>query len=87
MSEHTDELTLEFVTDFKALFDDRQPLALNLSKYQAWCLMAAIQLASKHPEGARTEPMKAAVMIARSIQESIALTPTLARVAELGWSG
>ena len=82
----SEPLSEDFVRDFKALFDDRQPVVLNLSKYQAWCLMAAIQLAFKHPEGARTEPVKVATMIARELQISIATTRTLARVAEMGWT-
>ena len=80
-------MSADFVRDFKALFDDRQTLELRLSKYQAWCLMAAIQLAFKHPEGQRTEPVKVATMIARDLQERIATTKTLAQVAEQGWSG
>jgi hypothetical protein len=77
----------EFVRDFKALHDDRQLITLQLSKYQAWCLMATVQLAHKHPEGGRTIPVRAATMIARDLQEQIATTPTLAHVAEQGWTG
>lgn len=79
-------MSAQFVADFKALHDDRQPIQLRLSKFQAWCLMAAVQLASKHPEGARTIPIQAATMIARDLQDQIASTPTLARIAEQGWT-
>jgi hypothetical protein len=82
-----EQLTSEFVADFKALHDDRECLTLKLSKFQAWCLMAAVQLASKHPEGGRTVPLRVSTMIARDLQEQIATTPTLARVAEQGWTG
>ena len=81
------ELTAEFVADFKALFEDPRPVLMPLSRYQAWCLMATVQLASKHPEGASTTPIQASITIARGLQDEIANTPMLKRVAEQGWTG
>jgi hypothetical protein len=80
------EMTEAFVRDFKALHDDPQHIELRLSKFQAWCLLAAIQLASKHPEGGRTVPLQVSRMIARDLQEAVSQTPTLRRIAELGWT-
>jgi len=82
----SEEIPEDFVRDFKALFEDPQPIELELSKYQAWCLMATIQLAFKHPQVAESSTMRAAVMIARGLQEIVSQTPALARVAERGWT-
>jgi hypothetical protein len=79
------ELDAEYVREFKALYDDRQPIILEISKYQAWCLMAAIQLAARHPAGSETAPVQEAIYIARSLQPEIASTPRLAAVAKAGW--
>ena len=75
-----------FVRDFKALAEDAEIIVLSLSRYQAWCLMATVQLAHKHPDGKRTAPVRAATMIARDLQEQIATTPALASIAEQGWT-
>ena len=86
MKAANEPMTEEFVRDFEALFKDPSPVTLKISKYQAWCLMAAVQLASRHPEGRTTAPVQAATMIARDLQSQISNTPTLARIAELGWT-
>lgn len=79
-------MTSEFVADFKALHDDPQLITLQLSKYQAWCLMAAVQLAFRHPLGRTTAPMQVATTIARDLQLDVSQTRLLAHIAELGWT-
>lgn len=80
-----DDLDAQFVGEFKALFDDTQPVIVEISKYQAWCLMAAIQLACRHPEARGKTPIEESVKIARTLQGAIALTPRLMAVAKAGW--
>jgi hypothetical protein len=80
-----DELDAEFVAEFNALYDDAQPIRLEISKYQAWCLMAAVQLAARHPSARETRPVSEAINIALGLQGSIAATPRLEAVAQAGW--
>jgi hypothetical protein len=80
-----EQLDAEFVRDFKALYDDEQPIALEITKYQAWCLMASVQLALRHPEAAEKSPVIEAVAIARRLQGVIAVTPRLKAIAAAGW--
>jgi hypothetical protein len=75
-----------FARDFEVLFYDKQSIQLEMSKYQAWCFLSAVQLASRHPLGRESTPMQTAMKMARAIQEAIATTPALANVAERGWS-
>lgn len=75
----------QFVAEFKALFDDPQPLDIQISKFQAWCLMAAVQLAAKHPQAMEYSAMVEACAIARVLQGTIAKTPRLISVAKKGW--
>ena len=85
MSNAVDELDADFVREFKALFDDPQSVVIEITKYQAWCLMATVQLARRHPEAAEKPPVIEAVDMARRIQKAIATTPRLIAVAAAGW--
>jgi hypothetical protein len=78
----------EFVEDFKALYDDETDVVLTLSKYHAWCVMSAIQLAQRHPEARKVSPIpiQVASEVAVAIQKEIATTPALAKVAQDGWA-
>lgn len=74
-----DEFTQEF-----AQLDQQPDIVLELSPTSAWCLMAQIQLACRHPSN--EGPSRAiAESIARDIQLVLATTPALAAVAEHGW--
>jgi hypothetical protein len=75
----------DFRQEFEAMYRDPAILPLESSRYRLWCLMGAVQLASRHPEAMQGETMRVAVQMARRIQHLIATTPALARVAEQGW--
>lgn len=75
----------EFIREFTALCQDRQPILLEITKYQAWCLLSAVQLAAKHPAGSETSPVQEAVYIVRGLQDAVAATPRLAAIARAGW--
>lgn len=75
----------QFEQDFADLCRDEQDVIVKLSKFQTWALMAAVQLASRHPSAATNEALKEAISIARGLQLGIASTPALAEVATMGW--
>jgi hypothetical protein len=81
----TDEVPDDFAREFEALYLDETILPFHTTAFRAWCMMAAIQLASRHPEAMKGPTLKVAVEMARHIQSVIATTPALARVAEQGW--
>jgi hypothetical protein len=85
MSAREPEPDAEFVREFTALCDDRESVVLEISKYQAWCLLASVQLAARHPGGCETAPVQEAVYIVRGLQKGIAFTPRLAAIAKAGW--
>ncbi len=80
-----DEIPTDFVRDFTALCHDERPVEIASTRYRLWCLFAAVQLASRHPNAMQTRPMQTAVEVARSIQALLSTTPALARIAEQGW--
>ncbi len=82
---HVEGVPDDFSREFEAMYNDPTVLHVASNRFRLWCLMSAVQLASRHPEGAQTTPMKVAVQMARRIQTLIATTPALARVAEQGW--
>lgn len=66
------------------LVSDPQPVILQLTKLQAWIVFMHLQLALRHPEN--TGPLSGvARQIALTLQELLATTPTLQRVAAMGW--
>jgi hypothetical protein len=81
----SEEIPADFQRDFAALWADETPIPLVLKPLQLWGLMCAVQLASKHPSARQTQPIAIAVEVARAIQDAIATTPALARIAEQGW--
>jgi hypothetical protein len=60
-------------------------MAFTATRYDLWCLMSAVQLASRHPTAMQSNAMHLAVDLARQIQSMIATTPALKRIAEMGW--
>lgn len=75
----------DFARDFRVLARDPAVLPVESTRLRLWCLLTAVQLASRHPDAMRTEPMRIAVEMARRIQALVATTPALERIAELGW--
>ena len=72
----------EFARDFKSLSELH--VRLELTGLEAWVLFAQLQLALRHP-GNTGPGATIAREIASAIQGHIAVTPTLAQVAERGW--
>jgi hypothetical protein len=81
----TDDIPADFLRDFEALCTDNAPVEIVSTRYRLWCLMSAVQLASRHPGAMQTKPLQTAVEMARAIQGIVATTPALARIAEQGW--
>lgn len=77
----------EFEGDFRELMEDQRVGAMPITRFQAWCLMSSVQLASRHPDVAAAGGivMATAVDVARELQRQLSTTPALAAVAELGW--
>ena len=80
-----DDVPADFVRDFGDLMVDPSPVEINTTRYRLWCLMAAVQLAARHPEAAKTMPIRTAIEMARNLQAVLSTTPALAQVAERGW--
>ncbi|HEX9442031.1 MAG TPA: hypothetical protein VF909_20245 [Roseiflexaceae bacterium] len=80
----SDALEAAFVAEFAALTKQTQRLVLSMTPLEAWCLLACVQLACRHPDN--TGPTRAiAERIARQFQQRIAGQGALAIVAERGW--
>jgi len=75
----------DFAREFQALYLDNTRVPLTMDRYTWWCLMSAVQLASRHPKAAKTAPIRNAVEVARQIQLIVTTTPALRQVAEQGW--
>lgn len=80
-----EEIPADFKRDFEALCTDDAPIEIVSTRFRLWCLMSAVQLASRHPQAMHTVPMQTAVEMARVIQSMLSTTPALARIAEQGW--
>ena len=74
-----------FLEELKALREDDSPLVLTVTRWHLWCLLSAVQLASRHPQGRESEIIQTAMAIARDCQAEAAPTAVLASIAEQGW--
>jgi hypothetical protein len=81
----SEEIPADFMYELEALVADDTPVEIVSTRWRLWCLMSAVQLASRHPYAMQTAPMQVAVAMARAIQGMVATTPALARIAEQGW--
>lgn len=59
-------------------------IMLQLTPGEAWCLLAQLQLACRHPDN-NGPSRKVAEEIARYLQTAVATTPALAELAARGW--
>lgn len=74
----------KFKAALAALQQDKQPLRLEMSKFDAWILMSTLQLACRHPQF-NGPTRKIAEEIARQIQGAVADSDSLKMLAEMGW--
>jgi len=58
---------------------------IRLRPLDAYALLSAVQLASRHPHAADSPTIKIAVRAARKLQKRIPMTPAITAVAEKGW--
>lgn len=80
----TQTIGQQFEQEFSDLIAQRQAIELRISPLEAWCVMAQIQLALRHPNNTGIARMYAEI-VARQLQSAIAITPALAQIAEMGW--
>lgn len=73
----------QVIKEFHAL-TQREPVYLELTPLEAWCVMAQLQLACKHPQNIGAARVVAEA-VARSLQADLANSPELMAIAELGW--
>ena len=77
----------EFHIALEELSRDEQPIHLSLTKYQGWCLLSAVQLASVHQLGKNSPTVKAAVKVIRQLESLIvAGFSELSLAARCGWT-
>ncbi len=73
----------QFGAEFAAL--QGRPCVLQLDGPEAFALLGQIQLACRHPRNLGPS-RQIAERIGRLIQATVATTPALAAVAEMGWN-
>jgi len=78
------ELLKQFQEDFAALCASEEPVALHLTKLEAWIVMGNLQLSLRHPKNVGASSILAE-SVARRIQKLLAVTSALQHVAEMGW--
>ena len=79
------ELTAAFEKEFAALRAHQDTVTVEMSMIQAWCLLAQVQLASRHPQNNGFTLEIAAEAMAH-ICKAMPFGPAMRRVANLGWS-
>ena len=85
MANGPDGLEQQFIDELRRAAASNPGVTLLLGFAEAWCLMAALQLACRHPHWSGPS-RSVAEQIARSLQSRLAVTPALAAVAERGWN-
>jgi hypothetical protein len=84
MSEIDAKLKAQFIVDFATEIGEGPTIQLNLTAFQAWCLMEELQLACALP-GNSGQGRVFAEQVARTLQVDVARTPALRAVANMGW--
>jgi hypothetical protein len=84
MSAVDEKIKAQFVVDFANEIGQGPTIQLNLTAFQAWCLMEMLQLACALP--GRGQARAFAETVARTLQADLATTPALALVAGWGWN-
>lgn len=73
------------IADLEMMFTSATTVTIEMGWDQAWALLCAAQLASRHPGYPTSAVLHIATTSARQIQEKIAVTPALAELAQAGW--
>lgn len=75
--------TMEAVArQLRAQDEERGPVTVEISAFHAFCLIAQVQLASRHPEN-DGPPLDHAIVFARRLEEM--LPDDAVKVLALGW--
>lgn len=77
------QLERQFKDDFIRL-GEAPDVFIQLTATAAWCLLGQLQLACRHPRN-NGASRQVAEDVAHEIQDRLATTPALRRVAEMGW--
>lgn len=76
----------DFVEAFAELCADDQLVDVRATRYAWWCLVAAVQLASRHPQAVLTQPIRHAIQLAFEIGADITRgSEPLERIISDGW--
>jgi hypothetical protein len=78
------DLESRFAKEFEEICQSKRKIVIELSRLQAWVLMAQLQLALRHPMN-RNASSKIARELARQLQDQVAPSGALAELAEKGW--
>lgn len=71
--------------ELAALVQDQTPsVQLHLTRWQAYCLIAQLQLAFRHPQN-NGEPVTVCVEIAHTLEPLFSDSPFLAELIRGGW--
>ncbi len=71
--------------ELRALMDDQTcSVHLNITRWQAYCLIAQVQLALRHP-GNTGASRPVVEQIARELEQLFSDSPTLAGLLKRGW--
>lgn len=74
-----------FLHAVERLANNQNPFTVQMSPYQAWCLVGAVQLATRHP-GFTGPSRLTAESVAREISAALtANDPDLRQLAVMGW--
>lgn len=77
-----DDAALAMLNEAFHRWENCPPVQLELTRRDAWIIMAALQLVIRHPDA----PLRATVeKVARQIQNLVCDQPMLWDLAELGW--
>ncbi len=79
------KLKEDFTREFAGLYSDERGIGLEMTMLDAYCLLAVVQLASRHPQAQDNLAVKRVVEIVKVIQAYFT-TPALAKVTEAGWN-
>lgn len=79
------EVPPQFTRAIDRLMSDQQPLTVQMSRFQAWCLVGAVQLATRHPQFTGLTRL-IAESVAREISAALSANDTdLRQLALMGW--
>ncbi len=74
-----------FVEEYAKLVERTEGVVVQLSSLEAWSVLSAVQLASRHPLAQEGPTIAIAKLVALKLQERVAKSGALKVIAERGW--